>query len=130
MGPTKLRNIGPKSTAWLRQVGVHTPQDLAAIGAIGVFLKVKRAGFKPSLNLLYSLEGALRDCHWQELPAARRTQLLSELETATSALPAAHGRPMAAPVATTGFAHDDDDAHDSTADDEDPTCQAGTSAID
>ncbi|WP_045737516.1 TfoX/Sxy family protein [Xanthomonas sp. MUS 060] len=129
MRPTKLRNIGPKSTAWLRQVGVHTFQDLAAIGAIGAFLRVKRAGFKPTLNLLYSLEGALRDCHWQELPAARRTQLLSELETATSALPADHGRPMAAPVATTRFAHDDD-AHDSTAHDEDPTCQAGTSGID
>ncbi|WP_045761026.1 TfoX/Sxy family protein [Xanthomonas albilineans] len=134
--PTKLRNIGPKSTAWLRQVGVHTPQDLAAAGAIGAFLKVKRAGFKPSLNLLYSLEGALRDCHWQQLPEARRTQLLSELETAATALQAAHGRPMAAPVATTCFARDNDDdddddkAHNSTGSNEEPSRRAGTSAID
>ena len=31
-------------------------------------MRVKRAGFKPSLNLLYALEGALLDCHWQEVP--------------------------------------------------------------
>uniref|UniRef100_UPI00036FE9B5 TfoX/Sxy family DNA transformation protein n=1 Tax=Xanthomonas sp. SHU 308 TaxID=1591201 RepID=UPI00036FE9B5 len=54
MSTTKLRNIGPKSAAWLRQVGVRTQQDLEAAGAIGAFVKVKRAGFKPSLNLLYS----------------------------------------------------------------------------
>uniref|UniRef100_UPI00035E264F TfoX/Sxy family protein n=1 Tax=Xanthomonas sp. SHU 199 TaxID=1591174 RepID=UPI00035E264F len=65
MSTTKLRNIGPKSAAWLRQVGVRTQQDLEAAGAVGAFVKVKRAGFKPSLNLLYSLEGALSGCHWQ-----------------------------------------------------------------
>ncbi|MGE8239556.1 MAG: TfoX/Sxy family protein, partial [Stenotrophomonas indicatrix] len=66
MSAVKLRNIGPKSAAWLRQVGLRSREDLVAIGAVGAFVKVKRAGFKPSLNLLYSLEGALLDCHWQE----------------------------------------------------------------
>ena len=59
--PMKLRNIGPKSAAWLRQVGLHTPEELAEAGPIEAFMRVKRAGFKPSLNLLYALEGALRD---------------------------------------------------------------------
>ena len=38
-------------------------------------MRVKRAGFRPSLNLLYALEGALLDCHWQEVPetAPQRT---------------------------------------------------------
>ena len=60
----KMRNIGPKSAAWLRQVGLRTPEDIAAVGSVEAFMRVKRAGFKPSLNLLYALEGALRDCHW------------------------------------------------------------------
>ncbi|WP_371183055.1 TfoX/Sxy family protein [Xanthomonas sacchari] len=107
MSTTKLRNIGPKSAAWLRQVGVRTQQDLEAAGAVGAFVKVKRAGFKPSLNLLYSLEGALSGCHWQELSEARRAQLLAELETATAALPAQRGLPVAGPVATTHFDRDD-----------------------
>ncbi|MBB5884827.1 transcriptional regulator [Xanthomonas sp. LMG 8992] len=114
MSTTKLRNIGPKSAAWLRQVGVRTQQDLEAAGAVGAFVKVKRAGFKPSLNLLYSLEGALSGCHWQDLSEARRAQLLGELETATAALPAQRGLQVAGPVATTHFdrddTRDDDDA--------------------
>ena len=55
---TKLRNIGPKSAAWLRQTGVRSQEDLEAVGALAAYVRVKRAGFKPSLNLLYALEGA------------------------------------------------------------------------
>src|SRR3546814_1937204 len=65
--PLKMRNIGPKSAAWLRQVGLRTPEDLAEAGPLEAFMRVKRAGFKPSLNLLYALEGALQDCHWKEV---------------------------------------------------------------
>ena len=60
MSNEKLRNIGPKSAAWLRQVGLRTRADLEGVGAVEAFMRVKRAGFKPSLNLLYALEGALR----------------------------------------------------------------------
>ena len=82
----KLRNIGPKSAAWLRQVGLRSLEDVAAIGAVDAFMKVRRAGFKPSLNLLYSLEGALNDCHWQEVPESRRTELVQAAEAAIALL--------------------------------------------
>jgi DNA transformation protein len=97
----KLRNIGPKSAAWLRQVGLRTREDLADVGAVDAFMRVKRAGFKPSLNLLYALEGALCDCHWQDVSEARRTLLVSEAEGKIALLPAPRGRPAAGPVTTT-----------------------------
>lgn len=100
-GAPKLRNIGPKSAAWLRQVGLHTPQDLAEAGPVEAFMRVRRAGFKPSLNLLYALEGALLDCHWQEVPEPRRQQLAQEVEAATAELPPPRYKPAAAPVKTT-----------------------------
>ncbi len=100
MTAAKLRNIGPKSAAWLRQVGLRTREDLESVGAVQAFVRVKRAGFKPSLNLLYSLEGALADCHWQEIPEARRQALLQACEEAVAQLPAPRGRPAAAPVFT------------------------------
>jgi DNA transformation protein len=106
---TQLRNIGPKSAAWLRQVGLRSVEDLVAAGAVQAFLKVRRAGFKPSLNLLYALEGALLDCHWHDVPEPRRQQLLAELETATAALPLARGRPVGGPV-TTAFYDSDGNA--------------------
>lgn len=121
----KMRNIGPKSSAWLRQVGLRTHEDVAAAGPVDAFMRVKRAGFRPSLNLLYALEGALADCHWQEVPEARRQILVAEYEAAVALLPAPRGRPAAGPVETTHYdteesvAHDDDNAHEPDGQDED-----------
>ena len=101
MNAPKMRNIGPKSAAWLRQVGLRSFEDLQRVGSVEAFAKIKRAGFKPSLNLLYALEGALLDCHWQQLPEERRGELLVAWDAAAAALPPPRGRPVAAPVTTT-----------------------------
>jgi DNA transformation protein len=90
----KMINIGPKSSAWLRQVGIRSREQLVDAGAIGAFIKIKRAGFKPGLNLLYALEGAILECHWRDLPEGRRGELLSEAEVASVGLPPARGKAM------------------------------------
>lgn len=110
--PIKMRNIGPKSAAWLRQVGLRTQEDIAAAGPVDAFMRVKRAGFRPSLNLLYALEGALADCHWQEVPEARRQILVAEYEAAAALLPAPRGRPAASPVTTTHHEQQDHEQQD------------------
>jgi DNA transformation protein and related proteins len=107
MSVTALRNIGPKSAAWLRQVGLRSAEDLKAAGSVDAFMRIRRAGFRPSLNLLYSLEGALVDCHWQEIPESRRHELVQAVEAASALLPAPRGRPAAAPVTTTRHEHED-----------------------
>jgi hypothetical protein len=83
----KIRNVGPKSAAWLRQVGVRTTEDLIRVGPVEAFLKVKRAGFRPSLNLLYAMAGAMADCHWADLSEERKQELLAALGAAESANP-------------------------------------------
>ena len=97
----KMRNIGPKSAAWLRQVGLRTRKEIQAEGTVDAFMRVKRAGFKPSLNLLYALEGALLDCHWQEVPESRRAELVAAAEEKIALLPNPRGRPAGGPVTTT-----------------------------
>ncbi len=99
---TKLRNIGPKSAAWLKQTGIRTQEDLVAVGALAAFVRVKRAGFKPSLNLLYALEGAILGCHWQEIPDERRSELVLAAgeEVAKLPLPKNKRMPAAGPVTT------------------------------
>lgn len=101
MTAPKMRNIGPKSAAWLRQVGLRSLDDLAAVGTVEAFMRVKRAGFKPGLNLLYAIEGALLDCHWQEVPEERRHELILAADAATALLPPPRNRPAAGPVTTT-----------------------------
>ncbi|WP_440224185.1 TfoX/Sxy family protein [Dokdonella sp. MW10] len=83
----KIRNVGPKSAAWLRQVGVRTHEDLVRVGPVEAFMKVKRAGFRPSLNLLYAMAGAIDDCHWTDLPEDRRASLLLEVDAAEAVNP-------------------------------------------
>ncbi|MFN7553055.1 MAG: TfoX/Sxy family protein [Pseudomonadota bacterium] len=78
MADSKLLNVGPKSAAWLRQVGVRSMDDLRIHGAVGAFWKVKKAGFRPSLNLLYALAGAVKGCHWTALSAEEKTRLVTE----------------------------------------------------
>lgn len=109
---TKLRNIGPKSAAWLRQTGIRTQEDLEAVGALAAYVRVKRAGFKPSLNLLYALEGAIVGCHWQEIPDARRSELVLAAGEEVAKLPLPKGKrmPAAAPVKTVHLDGDDEGA--------------------
>jgi DNA transformation protein and related proteins len=83
----KIRNVGPKSAAWLRQVGVRTQDDLVKLGPVEAFMKVKRAGFRPSLNLLYALAGAIEDCHWADLPDERKAALVAAAGSAEAANP-------------------------------------------
>jgi DNA transformation protein and related proteins len=83
----KIRNVGPKSAAWLRQVGVRTQDDLNRLGPVDAFMKVKRAGFRPSLNLLYSLAGAIENCHWADLPDERKKELVGAVESDEAANP-------------------------------------------
>ena len=72
----KIRNVGPKSAAWLRQIGIRTEEDLRKIGAVEAYRRVKLAGFKPTLNLLYSMAGAEDDCHWTQLSEDRKASLV------------------------------------------------------
>ena len=102
----KLRNIGPKSMAWLRQTGIRSLDDLKSTGSLAAFVRIKRAGFKPSLNLLYAMEGAILDCHWQELPEDRRGELILAADAAVALLPQPKYKrmPTAGPVTTTHMA--------------------------
>ncbi|MGH8030293.1 MAG: TfoX/Sxy family protein [Arenimonas sp.] len=99
----KIRNIGPKSMAWLRQTGVRSLVELQAVGSLAAFVRIKRAGFRPSLNLLYALEGAILGCHWQEIPDTRRAELVQAagVEVALLPLPKYKRMPAASPVTTT-----------------------------
>lgn len=87
MANDKIRNVGPKSAAWLRQVGIRTLDDLRRTGPVETYLKIKRAGFRPSLNLLYAMQGALEDKHWAELSEEAKHSLILAADAAESANP-------------------------------------------
>jgi DNA transformation protein len=83
--PAVLKNLGPVSTRWLASVGIHRRADLIRLGPVEAFLRVKAAGHKPSLNLLWALAGAERGLRWNRLSEQDRHQLLLELDAAQAA---------------------------------------------
>lgn len=76
----KLRNLGPKSVQMLYQAGIKTVVTLRELGAIDAYIQVQRSGAKPTLNLLWALEGAIRDIPWQEIAQEQRRVLLDRLD--------------------------------------------------
>ena len=59
--------IGPVSTAWLREIGIESADDLKRIGIVEAYRQIKALHPREvSLNLLYGLEAALVGIHWSK----------------------------------------------------------------
>lgn len=80
----KAANLGPKSAAWLNEIGITSLEDLHCLGSIEVMLRLKQAGIPVSLNLLYALEGALAGRHWQDVRRERKAELVLMWDAALS----------------------------------------------
>jgi len=77
---SKLKGLGPKSEQCLNEIGIYTQAQLRDVGALGAFIQLKNAGrFKPSLNFLYAMVGALQGEHWANIAQSEKTRLLAEL---------------------------------------------------
>lgn len=76
-----MKNMGPKSSEWLASVGIHSLDDVAALGVVEAYKRVKAAyPDKVSLNLLYGLQAALLDISWNELPPDIKAELKRQVE--------------------------------------------------
>jgi hypothetical protein len=70
-----LANIGPISMMWLRTVGVENLADLERQGIEEVFRQTVLHGFPVSVLMLYGLEGALQEVHWNAICDTRKAEL-------------------------------------------------------
>lgn len=79
-----LKNLGKTSAQWLHAVGIHSVTDLRRIGAVNAYRAVLARGFHASRVLLYAIEGALLDVHWNQLPRAHKEALNDQLNALAS----------------------------------------------
>lgn len=76
-----MRNVGPKTKQWLTSVGVNTIQDLENIGAVEAYRRIRE--IYPdlvTLNALWSLQAAVLDIDWRDLPDGLKDQLRTEVD--------------------------------------------------
>ena len=64
-----MRNMGPKSSEWLTSVGIHTLDDLADLGVIKTYKRVK-AAYPEKVTL---------DLPWNDLPPAIKEELMKQV---------------------------------------------------
>ena len=75
-----MKKLGPKSQEWLASVGVHSLEDVARLGVVETYRRVKAAyPEKVTLNMLWGLQAALLEIPWNELPDDIKDQLRREL---------------------------------------------------
>ncbi|MCA9032686.1 MAG: TfoX/Sxy family protein [Planctomycetaceae bacterium] len=75
-----LRNLGPKSSQWLREVGITTIAELERIGPVVAYRLVKQRQPTASLNLLWALAAGLEGQDWRKLNEATRKRLRKQAE--------------------------------------------------
>ncbi len=76
----QLQNLGPASIRMLQAAGIKTAGDLRRLGSVSAFLAVRQARQKPTMNLLWALEGALQETHWAELTDDLRERLRKAID--------------------------------------------------
>ncbi|MDP6810344.1 MAG: TfoX/Sxy family DNA transformation protein [Pseudomonadales bacterium] len=78
-----LKNIGPTIAKNLQLIGIRTRADLEKATPAGAYLHLC-ASFQnttsPVCYYLYSLEGALRDKHWDDLSPKLKDKLQAEVK--------------------------------------------------
>lgn len=76
----ELKSLGPKSEAMLARAGIASVGRLRELGAVAAYARVRDAGGRVSLNLLWALESALTGEAWQTIARRQRTSLLLALD--------------------------------------------------
>lgn len=74
-----MKNLGKTSAQWLHAVGIHSACDLRRLGAVDAYRAVRARGFRASKVLMYAIEGALLDIHWNDLPPGLKARLNGQL---------------------------------------------------
>ena len=77
----QLKNLGMASVNILHAIGINTYEDLKAIGSVEAYRRIKARGIHVSKVMLYALEGALLDQHWNDLAADLKQRLVAEAES-------------------------------------------------
>ena len=71
----KLDNIGPKIAEQLNAVGIYTYDELVSAGSKEAWLRIRTIDPSACVNRLMSLEGAIQQLRWHDLPEADKAHL-------------------------------------------------------
>ncbi|WP_439133236.1 TfoX/Sxy family protein [Pseudomaricurvus sp.] len=77
----QLKNLGAASVNILHAIGVNSYADLNNMGPVEAYIRIKNRGIHVSKVMLYALQGALLDVHWNDLDPGVKQRLLEDAAT-------------------------------------------------
>ena len=73
-----LKNLGAASVNILHAVGINSYAELQKIGPVEAYKRIKNRDIHVSKVMLYALQGALLNTHWNELEPDLKHKLLED----------------------------------------------------
>ena len=80
----KAKNIGATIEKCLNEIGIFTLADLAEMTSVEAFKRIREnypGKTIPVCYYLYSLEGALLDLHWNDIPSELKEELKAGIKS-------------------------------------------------
>lgn len=76
----ELKNLGPKSAAALRAIGITTVGALRTIGPVEAFVMLRQHGRNVNRVMLWAMAMGLEDRHWQDVTPREKRDLTAGLQ--------------------------------------------------
>ncbi|MEM8793752.1 MAG: TfoX/Sxy family DNA transformation protein [Pseudomonadota bacterium] len=70
-----IRNLGPKSVESFARAGLHSAEEVYALGADETYRRLLAAGSRPHFIMYYALVMGLQDRAWNDLDPAEKAAL-------------------------------------------------------
>ncbi len=80
---TSMPNIGITLAKKLNKAGIMTRQELIHTGSENAFIRIATIEHDLCINVLYALEGAVRNIRWHSLDKSRKQELKEFYNMAT-----------------------------------------------
>ena len=77
------KNIGATIEKYLNEIGIFTLADLAETTSVKAFIKIREQHPEKTIPVcyyLYSLEGALLNLHWNDIPSELKKELKDKIQ--------------------------------------------------
>ncbi len=81
-----MPNIGEVLAAELESAGIGTPAELVKAGSAVALFRIRGVSGRGCMNMLYALEGAIKNTRWHNLTREEKDKVKQEFEALASPL--------------------------------------------
>ncbi len=98
-----LRNLGPRSVEAFAKAGIHSAEQLIALGPNAAYARLLGTGVRPNFAMFWALTFAIQDRHWTDLGSEEKAALRARFDAVKAAAAPVPGGQVALEAALDRF---------------------------